>query len=265
MTSFYLPAKLQSRLEGYISKADNVGRSSSRVVRFSNAKEAVFLKVDERLADLRRECDVLRWLSGKLPVPKVLDWVEDDGVGYLLMSESEGRMCCDETDGDVVLASPKALAQGIKLFQSIDIHDCPFDHRLDKELSRAAYNIKHNLVDMDDWEHGSKNAFETPENLLKFLEANRPDEDLCFCHGDYCLPNVFFDGENVTGFIDLGNAGIADRYEDIAMCVRSLGYNLEISGHGAAKQRAIDELFSHLGIVPDWDKINYYILLDELF
>jgi kanamycin kinase/aminoglycoside 3'-phosphotransferase-3 len=69
----------------------------------------------------------------------------------------------------------------------------------------------------------------------------------------------------VTGFIDLGNAGIADKYEDIAMCVRSLGYNLDISSHRDIKQQAIDELFSHLGITPDWDKLRYYILLNELF
>jgi len=25
------------------------------------------------------------------------------------------------------------------------------------------------------------------------------------------------------------------------------------------------QLFEELGIVPDWDKIRYYILLDELF
>jgi kanamycin kinase/aminoglycoside 3'-phosphotransferase-3 len=151
----------------------------------------MYLKSDGKIADQRRECEILRWLSDKLPIPKVLDWAEADGVGYLLMSAAQGKMCCDEAYADVVLASPKALAQGIKLLQSIDISNCLFDSRLDIQLKKAAYNIEHNLVDMDDWEHGSKNTFGTPEKLLSYLEANRPEENLCFCHGDYCLPNVF--------------------------------------------------------------------------
>jgi aminoglycoside phosphotransferase len=64
----------------------------------------------------------------------MIDWMEDGSVGYLLMSAVNGRMCCDETDADAVLASPKALAQGIKLLQIIDITNCPFDSRLDIEL-----------------------------------------------------------------------------------------------------------------------------------
>jgi aminoglycoside phosphotransferase len=33
----------------------------------------------------------------------------------------------------------------------------------------------------------------------------------------------------------------------------------------AEKEKYRDLLFSHLGIEPDWNKLNYYILLDELF
>ena len=100
--------------------------------------------------------------------------------------------------------------------------------------------------------------------LYYWLMANRPPEDIFFTHGDYCQPNIFIDGTKVTGFIDVGSGGIADRWQDIALCVRSLGYNLgEIEK--AKKEKYINLLFSHLGIDPDWVKINYYILLDELF
>ncbi|MCL1807346.1 MAG: hypothetical protein FWG31_06560 [Oscillospiraceae bacterium] len=72
------------------------------------------------------------------------------------------------------------------------------------------------------------------------------------------------DGETVTGFIDAGRGGLADKWQDIALCVRSLGYNLRDSGQ-TEKDRYTALLLSCLGVEPDWVKIKYYILLDELF
>lgn len=95
---------------------------------------------------------------------------------------------------------------------------------------------------------------------------NRPDEDLVFSHGYFCLPNIFLKDDKVSGFIDLGNMGIADRYQDIALCYRSLNNNLA-GAYGGKVYGKIDDnlLFDCLGITPDYEKIRYYILLDELF
>ncbi|MBQ5323467.1 MAG: hypothetical protein J6J07_08525, partial [Oscillospiraceae bacterium] len=63
-----------------------------------------------------------------------------------------------------------------------------------------------------------------------------------------------------------GRMGIADRYQDIALCYRSLHHNF--SGiYGGKPYSGYDEsmLFEALGIKPDFEKIRYYILLDELF
>jgi kanamycin kinase/aminoglycoside 3'-phosphotransferase-3 len=87
---------------------------------------------------------------------------------------------------------------------------------------------------------------------------NKPKEDLVFSHGDYCLPNIFLEGGEITGFIDLGRAGIADKWQDIALAIRSLEYNLK-------SDKYIDLFFRYLEIEPDYEKIKYYILLDELF
>ena len=77
--------------------------------------------------------------------------------------------------------------------------------------------------------------------------------------------NVFFEDGKVSGFIDLGDAGIADRWYDIALGYRSLKHNVD--GHYGKVYEGIDpdELFTKLGLIPDWEKIRYYILLDELF
>ncbi len=70
----------------------------------------------------------------------------------------------------------------------------------------------------------------------------------------------------ISGFLDLGKAGLADRYQDIALCYRSLQNNCS-GAYGGKSYPAFDPdlLFEELGIQPDWEKIKYYILLDELF
>lgn len=97
-----------------------------------------------------------------------------------------------------------------------------------------------------------------------------PEEDPVFSHGDYCLPNLFLKEGKVSGYMDLGRSGIADRYQDIALCYRSLKHNY--SGRYGGKVYTQlnpdfrpESLFEELGIEPDWEKIRYYILLDELF
>ncbi|WZL72469.1 phosphotransferase [Clostridiaceae bacterium 35-E11] len=100
-------------------------------------------------------------------------------------------------------------------------------------------------------------SFNSPEELYNYLIKNQPKEELVFSHGDYCLPNVFLDNKTVTGFIDLGRAGVADKWQDVALCVRSLEHNLQSNQY-------TDLFYAYLNIKPDYKKIKYYILLDQL-
>ena len=66
----------------------------------------------------------------------------------------------------------------------------------------------------------------TPAAALAELEATAPDdEDLVVCHGDYCPPNVLLEGGRVTGYVDLGELGVADRWWDVAVGAWSVGWN----------------------------------------
>ena len=44
-------------------------------------------------------------------------------------------------------------------------------------------------------------------------------------HGDYCLPNVLFDADRRHYFVDVGEAGVGDRYIDIVAGIWSLRHN----------------------------------------
>ena len=59
------------------------------------------------------------------------------------------------------------------------------------------------------------------------------------------------------------------RWCDIALCYRSLSHNYSGRYKPIPKDTVSDYddmlLFRELGIAPDWEKIRYYILLDELF
>jgi kanamycin kinase/aminoglycoside 3'-phosphotransferase-3 len=253
----HYPLDLKVLLNGMNCEADNIGCSTAGVYRYYNDKVSYYLKIQSTFNELKKEHEIMEWLQHKLPVPRKVYFKSYDGFDYLLMTEIEGEMICS----DYILNDPeeavKLLADGIKMLQSISIENCPFNNSLEVKLKEALYNIESDLVDMSDWE--DNNRFNTSIELLEYLKNNKPKgSTLAFTHRDYCLPNIFSKDNKISGFIDLGRSGIADIYQDIALCVRSLKHNFKTDNY-------TDLFFKHLGIQPNWEKIEYYILLDELF
>ena len=74
---------------------------------------------------------------------------------------------------------------------------------------------------------------------LKALHATRADDwpfekkegGLVLVHGDACLPNFMYRGDHLSGYLDVGDMGVADPSVDLAAAVWSLQYNLG-PGHG---------------------------------
>ena len=243
---------------------DEICMSGSSVFLFEDR----VLKIQDCSKESENEYLMTRYLQGMLPVPAVYAYKKSDGKSYLLMGKCVGEMAC----GDGYMENPamqcQLLAGGLKRLWAVDISDCPSDQRLKYKLKQAAYNVENGLVDLENVEPDTfgENGFGSPAQLLDWLYANMPEEEPVLSHGDYCLPNVFGMGTQVSGYIDLGRSGIADKWCDIAICYRSISQNYS----GKYKRQAYfhyDDLllFRELGIEPDWDKIRYYILLDELF
>lgn len=263
----FLPEKICNLIPDKNYEIDRIGMSEASVLMYENK----VLKVQEQNEEAENEYRMLQYLNDKLPVPSVYAHEILDGRSYLLMSKCVGEIACfrEYMNNPVILC--KLLANGLKNLWSIDISDCPTDQSLSRKLVQAAYNVENGLVDLDNVEPDTfgENGFQNPADLLQWLYKNKPEEELVLSHGDYCLPNIFGIQDEVTGYIDLGRTGISDKWCDIALCYRSLSHNYS----GKYKQHQNDTyvdydellLFRELDITPDWEKIRYYILLDELF
>ena len=184
------------------------------------------------------------------------------------MSKVKGKMACDTE----FLRNPEKLAEllaeGLKILWSINLEGCPCNSSIDEKLKIAEDRVAKNLCSMENMELGTygEERFSCPEELLQWLKDNKPNEELVLSHGDYCLPNIFIDNDKISGFIDLGRCGFGDKYQDIALCYRSLKSNFSGRyGGEIIKGVAPEIIFEKLGIEPEWEKIRYYILLDELF
>ena len=259
-----LPVKIQSLVSGKKYTCDDMGKSQAKVLMFDDC----VLKIEKTSAKNDELVKIMRWLEGKLPVPKVIAYEKDAENQYLLMSKVSGKMSCD----DYYMSRPKELcellSQALKLLWSVDISDCPRKITLDDELAEARYRVENNLIDISDAETETygPDGFENPMALLEWLENNRPERDSVLSHGDFCLPNVFIDNGKLSGLIDLGDTAVNDKWLDIALCYRSLKHNADGTwGKKIYEDFNPELLFDALGIEPDWEKIRYYILLDELF
>ena len=249
------PERIREYTEHREYRKDTIGRSGSEIFCFSD----MVLKAEREKNESRSEHEMLRWLQGRLPVPEIICAEKNGDMRYLLMTKVRGKMLCDEQ----YLSNPRLLvhllAEGLKMLWTVDINGCPFKRHLDYKLEQASLRVAGGLEFDEDPDTYGREEFESPEELLLWLKEHRPEEETVFSHGDYCLPNLFAEDNTISGFIDLGRAGTADIWQDIALCVRSLEYNT------GKNEGCVNLLFEELGMAPDWDKIRYYILLDELF
>lgn len=264
MEDLHIPEAIKSLITGKEFTMDDIGMSGNQVLIFQD----MVLKIEDDLAEAEGQVQMMWWLQGKVPVPRILAYQVWEGKSYLLMKKMKGQMSCDSEYLEHPKVLLEALAEGLNMLWAVDITDCPHRCDLDRMLERARMQVEHNLVDLDNVEPGTfgEGGFADPAELLKWLENNRPTEEPVLSHGDYCLPNIFLKNGKIKGFIDLGRTGIADKWCDIALCYRSLKHNFDGTYGGKVYQDFNpDMLFEALRIEPDWGKLRYYTLLDELF
>lgn len=269
-----IPQNIKKLIQNEKYDIDVIGMSESNILLFPDK----VLKIQENSEEADNEVQAMKWLEmqgidgqrheKKFSVPKVILHECRDAKSYLLMTRMSGKMACDEA----YMSDPEKLtgllAQALQELWRVDIADCPLDWTLDRKLKAAQYYVENDFVDVENVEPETfgPNGFKNPRALLKWLYDHKPEEELVFSHGDFCLPNIYINNDNTFGFIDLGRTGISDKWQDIALCYRSLEHNYA-GKYGGKEYPGYDPnmLFDELGLAPDWEKLRYYILLDELF
>lgn len=122
------------------------------------------------------------------------------------------------------------LAEAMHMLWDVEISDCPRNRDLDVEITEAEYRVANHLVDLNHVElttFGKNGEYADPKELLIWLKENRPKYEPVLSHGDFCFPNIFLNQHRVSGFIDLGDMGVGDKWRDIALCYRSLKHNFD--------------------------------------
>lgn len=244
-----------------------VSASTGRAVwRAARQDTVCFVKVgpDGGPDGIAAEVKRLDWLAGRAAVPEVLAHaVDEDGQGWLVTAEAAGLAAHDPLHR---MASVEpllgALGRGLRgLHDSLPVDGCPFDARLDLVLAHTEARAAAGMVDVDGLEPAYRRF--SVDQLLERVHETRPAEpaeDLVVTHGDPCLPNLLVDPavNEVTGVLDVGRLGVSDRYRDLGIALRSIARNL---GPEVA-WRFLDAYgLPH----PDLQRLEYYVLLDELW
>ena len=217
-----------------------------------------YLKVGYRASvpTISDECTRMRWARLYLPVPDVVDCGATNEIDWMLTAALPGM---DATAAELRLDPAglvASLARGLRQFHKAPTEECPFDSTNETAIKVVRRRIEAGQVNPETHFHPEHSHF-TPESALSDLERLQPtSEDLVVCHGDYCLPNVLIENGEVTGFLDLGELGVADRWRDLAVATWSVTWNV-----GPGWERHFLKAY---GEVPDPRRMAFYRLLYDL-
>ena len=241
----------------YAWSRTTIGKSEAAVWRLEGNSEVLFLKAApvHPFSELPGEAARLRWLeSTTLIAPRLRDFRQGGGTYWLLMTALRGS---DLTRWTGSTADPAlVLAGALRTLHQLDPSSCPFDHRLEQRLAVGSANLMAGLVDEADFD--TARAGWTGQAVLDWLGENRPQtEDLVVTHGDASLPNFIADADALSGMVDWGRLGVADRWQDLAIACRSLIFN--------AGQAEVSRFLHAYGASWDEERYRYYCTLDELF
>ncbi|WP_230635667.1 APH(3')-I family aminoglycoside O-phosphotransferase [Sphingomonas sp. Leaf4] len=255
-----VPPGIAEAVAGYGWARDLVGESGGAVYRLHGRPGAadLFLKhgtgpVADDIAD---EMIRLRWLAGRMPVPGVVRFVAADNAAWLLTTALAGETAYQALSRRPGVALVDALVAFLRRLHAIPVVSCPFasDHK--RRMAAARARIDAGQVDEEDFD--DERLGWSAAQVWTAMRALLPlTLDAVVTHGDFSLDNLLVQGGVVVGCIDVARAGVADRYQDLAILSNCLGE----FGPGLQEQ-----MFAAYGIAePDTDRLTFHLLLDELF
>lgn len=257
-----LPPTLAARLHGLHWHRNLVGEAGAQVYRLGGVgtpdlylKRGTGAAHDEVVDEFAR----LHWLRATGDVPRVLHFEADAAGAWLLSEALPGKTAYQWLQEAPAQAERivQALGGFLRRFHATPIDTCPFDTRHPLRLSAAHRRLRAGLVDTEDFD--AARAGWSAEAVWQAMNALLPlASERVLCHGDYSLDNILLDApDRVVGVIDLGRAGVADPYQDLAIlanCLDEFGPELNAP------------FFAAYGIAtPDPQRLQFHQLLDEFF
>lgn len=257
------PADLKALLAGYRYRHVWQGYVTD-VFRYENpgSQTVLYLKRYRRRSyqNALKEKQVLAWLRGRLPVAEVVAFSSDKNYHYLLLKQLQGvpaHKLIRKIPAEQML---KIMVETMQWMNSLPIQNCPLDETMPAKLNRIRSLLDKGLLRKDTYNARTRRS---AERDYQYLREHIPvQEELVFTHGDFCLPNFLLTGKQVKGFVDLADAGKGDCYMDICTLANTMCYNYKQPDKFTAYSRRIFELY---GIEnPDWGKLQYYRLVNEM-
>lgn len=206
--------------------------------------------------DLADEAVRLQWAGAFWAVPQMLDYGGDDTGSWLLTQGLAGANAV----ADHWLASPaaavEAIGSGLRgLHDALPVSQCPFTWSAQDRTADAQRRAQKGLLAPGSW-HQVHQRLGVAEALELAADVPPVDQPVV-CHGDACAPNTLISPTgHVTGHVDLGSLGLADRWADLAIATWSAEWNY---GPGWEKP-----LLDAYGIADDPERTAYYRLLWDL-
>ncbi|MFF2847799.1 APH(3'') family aminoglycoside O-phosphotransferase [Streptomyces sp. NPDC058001] len=243
------------------------GESEADVFQSADGTRYAKCVAADDVADLKTERDRVAWLSDQgVPGPRVLDWHSDDAGACLVTSAVPG-VPADQVSADDLRASWDRIADAVRALHQVPVQQCPFRRDLDGMVAVARDVVARGAVNPEflPVEQQHIPPAELLARLVPQVSRRREQEavDMVVCHGDLCLPNIILDPRtlDVSGFIDLGRLGRADRYADLALLLT----NARETWTDEEGARAADTAFAEgYGITLDHDRLRFYLHLDPL-
>ncbi len=201
---FALPDEICRSFAGSLVRPENIGRSGAQVL----MSEDMCLKIAPH-GSLRRAAMMQEYFYKKGLSAPLVQYVQSNGQDFLLMQRVRGRYACDKSLMSDGRRLARRIGEVVRRLHEIDASDCPL-----RDANRIAY-------DALCAEFSDNDALNRP--ISKRMSILKSD---VLIHGDCCLPNIFFEGDCFSGFVDLGEAGLGDRHFDLYWAAWSLGYNL---------------------------------------
>ena len=216
-----LPREIEALLNG--GRVYDSSCSPEARVYYIEKDGGMFLKLSAR-DTLRREAELARYFHAKGIGAEVLDYIT--GERDILLT---ARVRGEDLTHPCYLSEPKRLAvrlgEELRRLHETDTAGCPVTDRVAEYLATADRNFNTGCYDSSHFPDSF--GYSSAEEAMAALNRGRAElRREVLIHGDYCLPNVMFDGWKLSGFIDLGNGGVGDRHIDLFWGAWTLGFNL---------------------------------------